>query len=567
MPPGDGEDIMALYHLCVKQIKRSEGHSAVAAAAYRAGEMLYDEYYDVVEDYTQKEGVVESFILLPEHVPERLGDRQTLWNEVEKQENRRDAQLAYSFDMALQKELTPEDNREILLTFLNDNFISRGMICDVAIHDPPREPGQDPNRHAHVLCPMRPVMPNGEWGAKRYHVPLYDEDGDPVLDKYGKQKYDNPFTTDWGRAETLEEWRRNWELIVNAKFEEKGLECRIDHRSNAERGIDDVPQVHEGSAVRQMEKRGIVTYKSSWNKWVKKTNNNIHRLLQMIKEFAEWIKEAREEVHRIKDPFLVDMIMKYHKHRNEIAEGFERGVQKAQCGNLKLLSQMVAFIHRYDLTDMESLERLINKKNEELYKLYEGVNAKKNEVKELKKNIQLVEDFYKIKPVYDDMAKIFFKGRRKEFQDQHHSELNSFYKARRLLKEMGHEEADLNAMKKRWEKQIEQLTNEIESETGILNNSELKQEMKILSHIRKAVDYAIGKESKGDGREIKNSRVQSTSGHIQPDETVTSRERERVSLKKQIKDKKEIVDRNKKTEQTAREQEARTRRRHEEHNL
>ena len=92
---------MALFHLNVTQIKRSKGQSAIAAAAYRAGEKLYSSYYGEVSDYTNKSGVICSEILLPDHAPKEYGDRQTLWNAVEKAERGKNAQLAYSFDIAL----------------------------------------------------------------------------------------------------------------------------------------------------------------------------------------------------------------------------------------------------------------------------------------------------------------------------------------------------------------------------------------------------------------------------------------------------------------------------------
>ena len=36
---------------------------------------------------------------------------------------------------------------------------------------------------------------------------------------------------DWGSPETLEHWRQTWAELCNAKFAEKGLDVRIDHRS------------------------------------------------------------------------------------------------------------------------------------------------------------------------------------------------------------------------------------------------------------------------------------------------------------------------------------------------
>ena len=87
---------MAIFHMNCKIISRGKGSSAVAGAAYQSGEKLYDEYYGEQQDYTRKKGVVESFIMLPDYAPGRLLDRQTLWNEVEAQEKRKDAQIAYS---------------------------------------------------------------------------------------------------------------------------------------------------------------------------------------------------------------------------------------------------------------------------------------------------------------------------------------------------------------------------------------------------------------------------------------------------------------------------------------
>ena len=101
---------MALFHLSVTQTKRSAGQSAIASAAYRSGEKLYSEYYGEYSDYTRKGGVICSDILLPSHVPPEYADRQTLWNAVEKAERGKNAQLAYSFDIALQNEFSLEEN-------------------------------------------------------------------------------------------------------------------------------------------------------------------------------------------------------------------------------------------------------------------------------------------------------------------------------------------------------------------------------------------------------------------------------------------------------------------------
>ena len=117
---------MALFHLSVTQTKRSAGQSAIASAAYRAGERLYSEYYGEYSDYTRKGGVICSDILLPSHAPPEYADRQTLWNAVEKAERGKNAQLAYSFDIALQNEFSLEENIALLKRFVSGKDGSRG---------------------------------------------------------------------------------------------------------------------------------------------------------------------------------------------------------------------------------------------------------------------------------------------------------------------------------------------------------------------------------------------------------------------------------------------------------
>ena len=130
---------MALYHFCAKQVKRSAGQSVVAASAYRAGEKLYCDYYGQTFDYTHKGGVVHQEIILPENAPREYSDRATLWNAVEQVEKNKNAQLAYSFDIALQNELSMEENISLVRTFVTENFVSRGMIVDLAVHEPHKE--------------------------------------------------------------------------------------------------------------------------------------------------------------------------------------------------------------------------------------------------------------------------------------------------------------------------------------------------------------------------------------------------------------------------------------------
>lgn len=158
---------MALYHLTVSQIRRSAGQSAIAAAAYRAGECLYSDYYGEYSDYTRKGGVICSEILLPPHAPLEYQDRATLWNTVEQVEKHKKAQLAYSFDIALQNELSMEENIALAREFVQRCLVDKGMVADFAVHAPDKEDGGIPNPHFHVMTTMRPINPDGTWGQKQ----------------------------------------------------------------------------------------------------------------------------------------------------------------------------------------------------------------------------------------------------------------------------------------------------------------------------------------------------------------------------------------------------------------
>ena len=113
---------MAIYHFHVTQVSRGKGQSAIAAAAYRAGERLQDHYYGEYADYTAKGGVVYTEIIAPDYVPESFHDRETLWNAVEKVEKHPKAQLAYSFDFALMNEFSMEENIILAKRFINENL-------------------------------------------------------------------------------------------------------------------------------------------------------------------------------------------------------------------------------------------------------------------------------------------------------------------------------------------------------------------------------------------------------------------------------------------------------------
>lgn len=247
---------MATYHCSVKIVSRSSGRSIVGAAAYRAGEKIKNERDGITHDYTRKGGVVHSEILLPENAPHAYSERALLWNEIEKSETRINSRTAREIEVALPRELNPSEQAEMMREYIKENFVSRGMIADFAIHNPDK--GNN-NPHAHILLTTRNITPEGFTSKNR----------------------------DWNQKENVEVWRESWARLYNQEMQKKSLPYRVDHRSYERQGIDREPTIHRGPAAHHMEKRGIETDRGNINRGIEARNQR----------YTNKISELREDVN------------------------------------------------------------------------------------------------------------------------------------------------------------------------------------------------------------------------------------------------------------------------------
>lgn len=420
---------MAIFHFHVTQISRGKGQTAVSAAAYRAGEKLHDDYYGEDPDYTKKGGVIHSEIILPKHVPSEYEDRETLWNAVETAEANNRAQLAYSFDFALPNELSDEDNLVLARKFVLENFTSRGMISDIAIHKPGKHPGDIPNPHVHVLVPMRPMNEDGTWGTKQKREYVLDENGERIKGQDGKYLFNAVKTTDWSDVKTLEQWRENWAKAVNEALEEEGFSQRVDHRSNEKRGLDELPTIHEGVAVRAMEKRGIRTEKGEWNRYIKSINRAIQKLRSFIGGIIETIEKIRKELATDNQPPLLgDLIATYYDRRNVNAYS-----QKAKINNLKEQARLVNFLSERKIFSLEELQNHVTATYEELGECQSKIREVEQKLKVLQDQEKYYEMYRTNLPVYEKLSSIKSPKKAEQFKNQHDGELRIFYMARREL--------------------------------------------------------------------------------------------------------------------------------------
>ena len=220
--------VMAIYHFSAKVISRANGSSAVASAAYRAAERLHDDRIGRDHDFTNKAGVVHSEILLPEGAPERLNDRATLWNEVEAEEKRKDAQLAREVEFSIPREMNQKQGIQLARNFVEKQFVKRGMVADMNVHWDMGKDGS-PKPHAHVMLSMREVGTEG----------------------FGQK------VRDWNSTALLQEWREAWADHVNERLAELDIDARIDHRTLEAQGIDLEPQHKIGPAASRLPEQGL----------------------------------------------------------------------------------------------------------------------------------------------------------------------------------------------------------------------------------------------------------------------------------------------------------------------
>ena len=344
-----GEEDMAIYHLEAKVVSRGAGRSAVAASAYLSCSRLYNDYDGIQHDYTKKQGLVWQQMFLPEYAPQEWQDREKLWNAVEEVETAKDSRLAREFVVALPIELSREQQIELLQDFIREQFISDGMCADAAIHD---TDGHNP--HAHILLTVRPLDEQGKWqyktekeylcmkngeergftaaefrtaqnegwekqypykvGKKKvYMTPSAAEaqgfvraDKHPKSTRYGRQ---NPISERWNSEEQLAVWRAAWADATNRHLERYGHDERIDHRSNAARGLDEQPTIHEGVTARALERKGMIADRCEINRQIKVDNALLRELKAEIKKLtalvARTVPAIAEGLEKLRSRVLI----------------------------------------------------------------------------------------------------------------------------------------------------------------------------------------------------------------------------------------------------------------------
>ena len=238
-------------------------------------------------------------------------------------------------------------------------------------------------------------------------------------------------TTDWGSAETLEFWREQWAVMCNAKFEEKGLDVRIDHRSYERQGVELLPTQHEGPTVRAMEKKGIKTEKGEFNRWIKRTNAFIHDLRRKLSALLESIKEIKAELDKPQSEPVIIPLQRYFDMRNTKAYS-----QTARVKNLKELNQMANYLKAHEIYTIEDLESRVSDLKDTVDELKVTMDKEISRMKEIRKVPEYLSILRELKPIADGLQKIKFDKAKAKYKAEHEKELKQYYAARRKVLEI-----------------------------------------------------------------------------------------------------------------------------------
>lgn len=416
-------------------LKRAEGTSAVASAAYQSGDRLFEERTNHQVSYENKEGVLYTEILLPENAPEEFHDRNTLWNSVEQTEKQYNSQLARKIIAALPKEIPLEDQIQLVREYCRKNFSDEGMCVDLALHD-----NGDGNPHAHIMLTLRALDENGKWLPKSRKVYDLDENGDRILLPSGYYASHKAKTTDWDEQSNAEKWRHSWEEITNQYLEKNGVTDRLDMRSYERQGIDRIPQIHMGPQVYQMEKRGVRTFIGDINRSIQVMNDQlqkIHDAIERLKERAEELRNylkgimdsIRNHVSEAPRPITIeDLLYQYlqdqQKDAQQIPEDYDSVMHLLECMKEHRITY-VPDIH----TALDKAEYRTSQIRSELSNIQERINR-------IESYFHHRDAVNKNRDLYRQYQKQFFKTAKQTFYRNHKREIDSFRKSERILKEL-----------------------------------------------------------------------------------------------------------------------------------
>ena len=464
------------------------------------------------------EDLVHSEITLPPNAPKEYADRAILWNAVELEEKRQDAQLARMLKASLPNEWSYELAEEVVSDYVQRNFVDKGMCADWAIHDSENDKGQR-NLHIHVMLTLRPLTEKGEWGAKQKKVYDLDENGAriPVIHKKTRQqkvdkcnrkqwKCHTADSTDWNSQENAKMWRKDLADTINATNEQLGIAVHWEHRSFKEQGIDREPTIHIGAIANALERKGIQTERGNINREIIRNN-------MLLEQAKEMLMLAKQEVHsaqyaKIKSTAVsvknevMEMIARVRERKGRLDLPIVSGKHLRRISDRTALQSADNAEKFITTRKIDSFESLVNftADREQKYSQLETVHLSKgqrlNRLKELSKMYAL---YAPIQATYKESQSL--KGLAKMRYDKEHKDsLSKYPELKERMQSLLQNGEKITP--KQWKAEIQSLQSEYDS----IGKEQTKTAIElayaeVISYNRKNLERELQNESRQHNRQ------------------------------------------------------------------
>lgn len=354
--------------------------------------------------------------------------------------------------IALPRELPENQYEELIREYCQEQFISKGMIADYAIHDK-----GDGNPHAHIMLTLRAMDENGNWLPKSHKVYMLDENGERIRLPSGQWKSYKVKTTDWDSRKNAEIWRSAWADTVNQYYERNDCSERIDLRSYQRQGKELIPTIHLGPAVAHMEQKGVRTEIGNYNREITAHNRKVIELNEQISEVGEQITSATEKLDAIqksakRERSLYDYVTDFITMRRQGKTDWSADFQQNRLHHDKtFMADALRWMNEHHVETVKAYQDFLASKKESM----ERLSAINSEVKQTEASLKYLQIYEKLHPVYEQSKRGFTRAKER-YAETHKEELAAYNKSVRYLKANKLRPNDVNRLKARRKKLLEE---------------------------------------------------------------------------------------------------------------
>ena len=346
---------------------------------------------------------------------------------MEKTEKQWNSQLARRIIMALPRELSHEDNIRLVRQYCQEQFVSKGMCCDFAIHDE-----GDGNPHAHILLTMRALDENGKWLPKARKVYDLDENGERIRLPSGNWKSHKENTVDWNEQSKAELWRHEWEVLQNQYLEAAGRTERVDMRSYERQGVELAPTVHMGPAITNMERKGIRTIIGDLNRDIVRENKLLQTIQNLLSDLLEQATALLQHLSEPENVTIKRLLLQAYSQRDDERQGWGASGQTKLNASVKdwnRIQDLIARMEGWGVLTPVDLKNDLERLQQITVNLKHNIAIRQDRIRQA----QAAQHYLKYQKdndtVFRKYSGTFFKGAKENYYQQHKATIDNYRRA------------------------------------------------------------------------------------------------------------------------------------------